>query len=131
MPRYPPAFCGVLTQGVVETETVHLKFSQVILSVPLARRRRVVEDTPVAVDHHEDLLTVLWCSRSFDGQERLYERSEDDGHSSYWAQRHCDESAKDGQPQVNLNPEAEASIYCVENEEHPEVVELLEVVRLV
>jgi hypothetical protein len=34
---------------------------------------------------------------------------------------------KDGQPQV-----AEASIYCVvESEEHPEVVELLEVVRLV
>ena len=72
-------------------------------------------------------VTVLWCSRSVDGQERLYERSEDDGHSSYWAQRHCDESVKDGQPQV-----AEASIYCVvENEEHPEVVELLEVVRLV
>ena len=96
-----------------------------------------MEDTPAAVDHHEDLLTVivlsvtvLWCSRSVDGQERLYERSEDDGHSSYWAQRHCDESAKDGQPQVKMNPEAEASIYCVGNEEHPEVVELLEVVRL-
>ena len=87
----------------------------------------MLEYIPAAVDHHE-VLTVMWCSRSVDDQGRLYERSEDDGHyhSSYWAQRHCDESVKDGQPQV-----AEASIYCVENEEHPEVVELLEVVRLV
>ena len=74
----------------------------------------MLEDIPAAVDHHEVLtVIVMWCSRSVDDQERLYERSEDDGHSSYRAQRHCDESAKDGQPQVK----AEASIYCVENEE--------------